>query len=447
MEAPQGETDRFRSFVRATYEDLTLYAMRRVGVSAADDVVSETYTIAWRKWMDPPPADPRPWLFGIARNIVRNELRRERRASRFSRSWRADQPVAAVSVDDEFRQAFASLSLDDQEILRLIAWDGLDPSQLAEALGIKHGAAATRLSSGTSPSRISIGGDMSTDVMDRLRQTNPYNANNAPTLTPEREALLMVAAKTEFSGPLRRSWLVAAAAGLVLGIGVMAIWFSGGSNSPVTTGRTLSQRARVLPPSDEQIATAEVVPATDGVLAEPGPIEQVHPIDIQCSTQLNDTNLACSNLIDGTTDYWNDLSLRGVGAVITVTFARPVQLEQVQFINVENDVSFRRNYTIRGIEIEVDDLPGLPFIGEIRNDNDRPHAITTPTLGTTQLIIRITATWPSEAIDGRAFEELALDEIQFWGRIVGTTQVARCRWNLTLNSASDHAHAGDYFRS
>ena len=146
MEAPQGETDRFRSFVRATYQDLTLYAMRRVGGSAADDVVSETYAIAWRKWMDPPPADPRPWLFGIARNIVRNELRRERRATRFSRSWRADQPVAAVSVDDAFRQAFASLSLDDQEILRLIAWDGLDPSQIAEVLGIKHGAAATRLS-------------------------------------------------------------------------------------------------------------------------------------------------------------------------------------------------------------------------------------------------------------------------------------------------------------
>ena len=144
--AQKGETDRFRTFVRATYEDLTLYAMRRVGPESADDVVNEAYTIAWRKWIDPPPADPRPWLFGIARNIVRNELRRARRAERFRSSWLGDPTVEAQSLDQDFRRAFATLSLDDQEILRLIAWDGIDPSQLAEALNIKPGTAATRLS-------------------------------------------------------------------------------------------------------------------------------------------------------------------------------------------------------------------------------------------------------------------------------------------------------------
>ncbi len=76
---------------------------------------------------------------------------------------------------------------------------------------------------------------------------------------------------------------------------------------------------------------------------------------------------------------------------------------------------------MRGVEIVADDLPGLPFIDEIPNDNDRPHAVTTPTLGTTQLIIRVTATWPSEPIDGRAFEELALEELEFWGRLIENT--------------------------
>lgn len=160
---------------------------------------------------------------------------------------------------------------------------------------------------------------------------------------------------------------------------------------------------------------------TSATVGEVGPIQPIEPIEIECSTQLNDTSLACGNLIDGTSAYWNDLSLRGEGAVITVTFAQPVQLEQVQFVNIDNDVSFRRNYRVRGVEIVADDLPGLPFIDEIPNDNDRPHAVTTPTLGTTQLIIRVTATWPSEAIEGRAFEELALEEIEFWGRLVEST--------------------------
>ena len=88
MDRQTVETDRFRSFVRATYPDLKLYALRRVGPAGAEDVVSETYVVAWRKWVDPPPTDPRPWLFGIARNIVRNEVRRHRRAERFARTLR-----------------------------------------------------------------------------------------------------------------------------------------------------------------------------------------------------------------------------------------------------------------------------------------------------------------------------------------------------------------------
>lgn len=154
------------------------------------------------------------------------------------------------------------------------------------------------------------------------------------------------------------------------------------------------------------------------VPTEVGPIQPITPIDISCSTQFNDTTLACENLIDETDAYWNDASLQGDGAVITVTFAEPVQLEQVQFINIENDVSFQRNYRIRGLEIIADDLSGLPFIQEIPNDNNRPLAVITPTLSTTQLRIRVTSTWPSQPVDGRAFDELALDELQFWGRVV-----------------------------
>lgn len=168
------------------------------------------------------------------------------------------------------------------------------------------------------------------------------------------------------------------------------------------------------PVADDSSASTESTPDTP----VRGPLDRIIPIDISCSSELNATNLKCENLIDGTDAYWNDNSLRGDGARIIVTFATPVQLEQVQFINIAEEESFRRNYRVRGVEIVADDLPGLPFRDEIPNDNDRPHAVTTPTLGTTQVIIRITSTWPSEPINGQAFDELALDELGFWGREV-----------------------------
>ena len=60
----------------------------------------------------------------------------------------------------------------------------------------------------------------------------------------------------------------------------------------------------------------------------------------------------------------------------------------------------------------------------------------TPTLGTTQLVIRVTSTWPAEAIDGRVFDELALNEIEFWGRVLSedVTDVATLPKSLTTTA-------------
>ncbi len=174
-------------------------------------------------------------------------------------------------------------------------------------------------------------------------------------------------------------------------------------------------------PADD--AAASDVSETTAPAPSTGPIGRVTPIDVRCSTELNDTSLACRNLIDGSSDPWNDASLQGVGAQMTFTFAEPVELEQIHFFNLEDDVRFARNYRIRGIEIQADDLPGLPVIEEIDNDNSRPHVVTINTLGTTQVIISVNSTWPSEAVDGKAFDELAIQEIEFWGRVVAEPEV------------------------
>ena len=151
------------------------------------------------------------------------------------------------------------------------------------------------------------------------------------------------------------------------------------------------------------------------------PLEEITPISISCSSEYN-SNLGCDNLIDGEDTYWNDQSLRGEDARITVTFVNPVALEQVQIINVANEEKFRRNYRVKAVEIYADDLPGVPFVGDLSDTNNRPHAIETDTSHTLELEIRVTSTWSSEAVAGnQAFDELAIQEIKFWGRVQSST--------------------------
>jgi RNA polymerase sigma-70 factor (ECF subfamily) len=142
-------TEHFRSFVSATYQDVRLYALRRVNPDAVDDVVAETFAIAWRRWLTPPPTDPRPWLFGIARNVVRNQQRGLRRRLRMLETLPDGRPTedGAIRVEagSQLLSAFSELGDNDKEVLRLVAWEGLQPLQIAEVLGCSPAAAATRL--------------------------------------------------------------------------------------------------------------------------------------------------------------------------------------------------------------------------------------------------------------------------------------------------------------
>lgn len=158
--------------------------------------------------------------------------------------------------------------------------------------------------------------------------------------------------------------------------------------------------------------------ATSTTLLE---LQPIRPIKIECSTQFNDNSLACSNLIDGDDDtIWNDNALEGEGAIFTVTFSQPVALEQVTFTNVVEDERFRKNWRINGVQIIANDLSGLPLVGSLPNENTRDLVVQTRTLGTTELRINVVSTYPSESIGGKAFDELALAEIEFWGRLVET---------------------------
>ena len=138
-------------------------------------------------------------------------------------------------------------------------------------------------------------------------------------------------------------------------------------------------------------------------------------ISVECSSELS--SFPCDNLIDRTGAAWNDAGLEGVGATMTFIFNTPWQLEQIVINNLEDDTRVRRNYRINGLEIRADDMTD-GTIETLVNRAGR-HLINFTTLNTTQVVIEVRSTWPAEVVDGTSFTELAVEEVEFYGRPAG----------------------------
>lgn len=155
QDQPQGQ-QRFARMYEAHYRSVLAYARRRTRSSTdADEVVSETFLTAWRR-LDVVLADDEalPWLFGVARRVISNQRRgNSRRAGLDTRLARqvvsADPEVdAALLANDEHQVvlgALVRLKPDDQELLRLVAWEKLSHRDAARVLGCSEGAVAVRL--------------------------------------------------------------------------------------------------------------------------------------------------------------------------------------------------------------------------------------------------------------------------------------------------------------
>ncbi len=125
------------------------YAMRRIDPARADDVVAEVFLVAWRR-LDDMPAEPRPWLFGVATRVLANERRRVARQhaaldrlAPFAAS--VDPAELPALADRPVREALRNLSDTDREALLLTAWEGLNHRDAARALDVKEATFTVRL--------------------------------------------------------------------------------------------------------------------------------------------------------------------------------------------------------------------------------------------------------------------------------------------------------------
>ncbi|MDL4817640.1 RNA polymerase sigma factor [Actinomadura opuntiae] len=154
------------------------YVARRLGEQAADDVVAETFLAAFRQRdrYDLARRDARPWLYGIAANLVGKHRRSETRMLRaLARTGadpvtdamdRVDARVSAAAASRPLAGALAGLSRGDRDVLLLVAWADLSYEQVAEALSIPVGTVRSRLHRARRKVREALGGTDPTDVQE-----------------------------------------------------------------------------------------------------------------------------------------------------------------------------------------------------------------------------------------------------------------------------------------
>ena len=134
------------------------YLARRAGRQVADDLVAETFLAAFAKRdrYDLSRPDARPWLYGIATNLVGQHHRDEVRQYRIRQATPAEpevpghaERVAADVTAQAMRTllagALAALSPGDRDVLLLIAWEQLTYQEVSRALDIPVGTVQSRL--------------------------------------------------------------------------------------------------------------------------------------------------------------------------------------------------------------------------------------------------------------------------------------------------------------
>ena len=149
--------------------DIHRYAARRLGETAADDITADTFLTAFRirARYDRTRPSARPWLYGIAANLIGKQRRAEVRALK-ALARTGHDPVAASWVEDTESRvaaqgplagALAALPAGDRHVLLLVAWADLTYQEVAEALDLPVGTVRSRLNRARRKVRTALGAD------------------------------------------------------------------------------------------------------------------------------------------------------------------------------------------------------------------------------------------------------------------------------------------------
>jgi RNA polymerase sigma-70 factor (ECF subfamily) len=165
------EPEQFTVLFRRHAPHIQRYVVRRLGQDAADDIVAETFLLAFRQRdsYDQTRADARPWLYGIATHLIGRHCRAEIRMYRaLARTGadpvmepftdRVDDRVSASTASRRLAAALARLPEEYRDTLLLVAWGELSYAEVATALRVPVGTVRSRMSRARSKLRRTLGG-------------------------------------------------------------------------------------------------------------------------------------------------------------------------------------------------------------------------------------------------------------------------------------------------
>jgi RNA polymerase sigma-70 factor (ECF subfamily) len=151
-----GQTTAFADTFQRHFDRVEAYARQRVGSAAGEEIAAQTFLVAFerRGRFDTRYVSARPWLLGIATNLIRHHVRDERVHLAAVARAPIDPPSAPVDDPDsmdaerlrpQLAEALRTLSLDDRETFLLVALGELTYGQVAITLGIPIGTVRSRI--------------------------------------------------------------------------------------------------------------------------------------------------------------------------------------------------------------------------------------------------------------------------------------------------------------
>lgn len=156
IDASLSDPSAFAELFDRHWTSIFAFCVSRAGASG-EDIAAETFKVAFdrRDRFDLTYRDARPWLFGIATNLLRHHFRSDQRAQRAGARILALHPRApsgepgdeleARSLTPELAAALAALSQEERETLLLLAWAEFDYAQIAQSLDIPIGTVRSRI--------------------------------------------------------------------------------------------------------------------------------------------------------------------------------------------------------------------------------------------------------------------------------------------------------------